>query len=235
MVFKITIGEHASKAVADADLRIDGKLMQSWSPPVRNEAQLLTEVQFDKKTLDAHRLEMELKKVVVSDIEVHSSLQGTFSLSAVGTVINHFRHRGIRTALVIHRDLGDIAGKQGSTTSIRVLGDDLANLSWPNPTKYPDSFDILRQLEDAVDHLRREIRSINDPALANARVRSARAHLDSLSAFLNDDAGMSPDEVPAEVPRNLKDRLAEVNWANISTHSQKWADTIVRLIDKLFS
>ena len=234
MVFKITLGEHASKIVEDADLRIDGHLMQRWSPPVRNEAQLLAEVQKDKKAHDAERLQKQLRKVDVPSVEIHSSLQGTFSLAAVGTVTNHFRHRGIKTSLVIHPVPASVSDGQNEITSIRLVDGDTTKHDWPNPAKDPNSFSILHELEDAVLRLRTEIEGINDPQVANSRVRASKAFLESLSAFLDDDGGLGPDQVPDAIPKKLKENLSQVNWSSVSTHAQKWADTIIKFLDKFF-
>ncbi|MEP1483140.1 MAG: hypothetical protein ABJK36_19215 [Tateyamaria sp.] len=208
--------------------------MQRWSPPVRNEAQLLAEVQKDKKALDTERLLRQLRKVDVPSVEIHSSLQGTFSLAAVGTVTNHFRHRGIKTSLVIHPVPSTVSEGQNTITSIRLADSHTAKLDWPNLAKDPDSFGILRELEDAVLRLRREIEGINDPHVADSRVRTSKAFLESLSAFLDDDGGLGPDQVPDAILQNLKENLLQVNWSSVSTHAQKWADTIIKFIDKLF-
>jgi len=105
---------------------------------------------------------------------------------------------------------------------------------YDNPARNPDFFDQLRLLQQAISEIKEELRKINDADKLTASIRAAQAYLLSFEAFLDDSTGAAPDKVPEPVTRGLRYRLKSINWASVSSHAQKWVDTLVKLIDKMF-
>ncbi len=96
-----------------------------------------------------------------------------------------------------------------------------------------DFYDLLRQLDEHLALLVREIRSVNYPTALDVRLRSARAHFDSLRQFLDIDGQAPPDEVPREIPRRTLAFLKDIPWLKISENAQKWANTLIKIFDRL--
>lgn len=96
-----------------------------------------------------------------------------------------------------------------------------------------DFYDLLRELDHHLSLMVREIRSVNDPQILDARLRTARAHFDSLRQFLDIDGQAPPDDIPREIPRRARSLLKDIPWLKISDNAQKWANTLMKLFEKL--
>lgn len=234
MSFKIALGEHASKAVASPNLVIDDHMFGSRTGDVWEQSQYSFEMPNEQRDKELALLRDKLDQVEDECVEVHTSLQGTFSLERVGPVINYLRHSGKKVTLVINPVGSDISSALGGEIpEIRFAGPTPFH-EYDNPARSVDFFDQLRSLQEAVSAIQEELRKINDPEKLTTSIRATRAYLSSFEAFLDNSHGAAPDKVPEPVTRGLRDRLSSVNWASVSSQAQKWADTLIKLIDKLF-
>ncbi|MEL6467829.1 MAG: hypothetical protein AAFQ58_22935 [Pseudomonadota bacterium] len=102
-----------------------------------------------------------------------------------------------------------------------------------NDAKRARYFELLEELDNALNELVREIRTINNPKTLDARMRSALAHFDSLRPFLTDDEALRPDEVPMTRVKETAEYAERVDWMRLSEHAQKWANTVLRAIENL--
>jgi len=97
MRFVIALGETASKLHPEAQLYIDNHLA-SYGGWLRNNLKLRGEILHDP---DEPTLVQRLNAISESEVEVVTTLQGRYSLSMIGKVVNHLRDRGINVVVTI--------------------------------------------------------------------------------------------------------------------------------------
>lgn len=104
-----------------------------------------------------------------------------------------------------------------------------------NPFKNQDFFDLQRELVSNIQNLSSYLKGINDKALLSAHVRSLRAYLDALSGFIDvNDSSMSSENVPSVLPDETKKSIKKIDWSKLSSEARSWADTIFKILSKLF-
>jgi hypothetical protein len=111
--FKIAVGGHSCRLNSDADLFVD-----RHSDHVYNE-------QISSRTLldpSEEELTTALDRIPCSsDVTVHSSLQGIYSLATAPLVLQRLRGRPVRTTLVVEPIPENIRRNIGDTPAIRLL------------------------------------------------------------------------------------------------------------------
>ena len=227
MSFKIVLGETAAKLLSNPDLVLEEEELTTRINEGRPDY-----IVIDEETAISNCIRSDLDGVLEDSIEVHSTLQGNFSAQYYGTVVNHLRHRGKSVQVIIHPLAEDIR-KALRAPAIR-MSDLAGSISTiPNPSKNADFFDLLRQLDIALSALSNEIRAINDPERLSSDIKATRAYIDAFRAFLDDSGGNAPNSLPAEIPRSLLEKLKSVKWEAISSQCQKWAETIIKIVERL--
>lgn len=148
-------------------------------------------------------------------------------------VMTFLRRRDFDSMIVIS-EMPRGVGLASTSSLARAPRPKRARSEAPNPAKNADVFDLMRQLDGALKELSREIGAINDPERQTTEIRSVRAYIDAFRTFLDDREGKAPDAIPQAIPTGTRERVARLDWSKISDAAQKWADLIVRIVDKLF-
>lgn len=103
----------------------------------------------------------------------------------------------------------------------------------PNPALRENDEDVMKmlvELRDLIQRLSSYIKGINDPMLASADVKAARAYIDAFQEFLDLDGANKPETIPGDLTSATQSSLKKVDWAKLSDHAQKWARAISDLI-----
>ena len=96
-----------------------------------------------------------------------------------------------------------------------------------------DFYDRTRDFEQALDALLEELRGINDPHKKNDRIKQLEIYAGSIKRFIDQSETEDRMSVPAEMAEGFSYRLKGVDWSKVSDHANKWANTIVKIIDGL--
>ncbi|MEP2707796.1 MAG: hypothetical protein ABJQ71_15210 [Roseibium sp.] len=108
-----------------------------------------------------------------------------------------------------------------------------ASIQIRGPSVPADFFDTLRNLDNTLIELAEYLRGINDPSVLDARLKLVRASTESMRCYIDIENEHGPEEIPGEVASGLRDRLRDVDWKTLSDQANKWAGTIIKIIEGL--
>lgn len=100
-------------------------------------------------------------------------------------------------------------------------------------TTEPQFFEMLSELETALDNLRGYFEGLNDKERVHRDTAGVLVYINAFRLFLNSSEAPTL-EVPSEIPRSLFDRLGDANWSELSEQARKWVDTISKILKGFF-
>lgn len=222
----VTIGEPPAGLPKEYRVDLDGKNYRSRGV-LKVEPALKSSGLFDVND----RMEFGVKVYVRFS---ESSFLGDENWTTLTEVLRFLQRRNFQIAVVLVQLPTNIGVWASDTLEIALPVREPKRREFKNPAKRPDIFDHMRELDNALKTLSREISAINDPDRQTAEIRSVRAYLDAFRVFIDDKDHRAPDTIPSEVPSTLKKKIGKINWATISDHAQGWADKITRFVDLFF-
>lgn len=96
-----------------------------------------------------------------------------------------------------------------------------------------DFFDLLRELNDTFDELKRNLRSLNDSSGEKAEFAAVSAYLSSFQAFVAELDQEDEVEVPTALYTGLLARLSRLLTSGTTDALRKLAETALKVIDRL--